>query len=56
MKYADISKKLKEAGFELVRKSKHDIYSNGDIQVTVPHHKEVSELTAKSILKGAGIL
>lgn len=44
-------------GFELVRQSKHQIYSNGITELPIPRcRKKLSTLTCKSILKRAGIV
>jgi predicted RNA binding protein YcfA (HicA-like mRNA interferase family) len=31
----------------------HDIYRVGDVQVTIPRHNEINEITAKAIIKEA---
>lgn len=52
MKKRDIEKKLKEAGFNLIRYgSNHDIWAKGEKSVSIPRHKNVNELTAMRILK-----
>lgn len=54
MKKKDLVQKLKERGFKLERLGgNHDIYSNGIKAIPVPRHREINELTAKSILKQA---
>jgi len=56
MKRLDLIKKLEAAGFTLRRNNKHAIYSNVNGKaVAVPNHKEINEITAKKILKDAGI-
>ena len=32
---------------------KHDIWSNGMYEIAVPRHREINEITAKTILKVA---
>lgn len=56
LKRRDLIKTLTDNGFELFRHgSNHDIYRNGNIQITIPRHKEINEDTAKGILKEAGL-
>ena len=56
MKRRDLIRKLEQAGYERVRNSKHIIYKkDGARSVQVPHKSEVSEETAKSILRLAGL-
>lgn len=40
---------LKKAGFELVRNNKHEIWSNGDVSISVPVHKINFKLATKII-------
>lgn len=48
---------LIENGYELVRQSKHQIYSNGITELPIPRcGKSLSILTCKSILKRASIV
>lgn len=57
LKRTDLTRMLKEAGFMPIRQGKHEIWSNGkDAPIPVPRHKEINEITAKGILKDAGIL
>lgn len=42
---------LKKAGFKFVRRGKHDIYSNGKWNVTVPTGSGMSWNTLKSVLQ-----
>lgn len=55
MKRRDLLKRLEEiADTELVRHGgSHDIYRVGDVQVTIPRHNEINEITAKAIIKEA---
>ena len=39
MKTRQLIKLIEQAGFVLIRKNKHLIYSNGKKQLVVPHHK-----------------
>lgn len=57
MKRRDLVKKLLAAGYKLERDSgDHTIYAKpGNRSVQVPRHKELNELTAKAILKVAGV-
>jgi len=56
MKYRILAKKLKAAGYKLVRTGDHDIYQKENARsVQVPHHRDVNEETAKAILRAAGI-
>jgi mRNA interferase HicA len=56
MKRRDLILKLKSAGFTLYRHgSEHDIFTNKTTAVQVPRHTEIKELTAKRILKDAGL-
>ena len=52
----DLEKLLKEAGFELERQGKHEIWSNGEIKIPVPRHAgDIPKGTVSRILKDAGI-
>ena len=56
MKRKDLIKKLKENGWYFKRQGgEHEIYTDGIASVSVPRHKEISELTAKEILKQTDI-
>ena len=56
MKFKDLVKKLKAAGYMLNRKGEHFIYEKpGSRSVQVPNHREINEYTAKAILKAAGL-
>ncbi|WP_302178508.1 type II toxin-antitoxin system HicA family toxin [Phascolarctobacterium succinatutens] len=50
-------KMLSQAGFKLERDDgDHSIYKKpGSRSVQVPRHRELNELTAKAILKAAGV-
>ncbi len=54
MKYKELIYKLKSKGWYLLRQgSKHEIWSNGELEEPIPRHKEINELLAKKILKKA---
>ena len=56
MKRRDLIKKLTENGWWLGRNgASHDIYTNGKISEPIPRHVEINEVTAKNILKRAGV-
>jgi mRNA interferase HicA len=54
MKRRELEKQLKKLGWSLCRRgAKHDIWAKGDGKLSVPRHREISERTAKAILKFA---
>ena len=54
MKRKDLEKRLRRAGWQLVRHGgRHDIWSNGEGEVAIPRHNEINEYTAKAIIKEA---
>ena len=57
MKRRDLVKMLSQAGFKLERDDgDYSIYKKpGSRSVQVPRHRELNELTAKAILKAAGV-
>ena len=56
MKRRDLIKKLETAGYKLNRTGDHAIYEKkGGRPVQVPNHRELNEITAKEILKAAGL-
>lgn len=56
MKRRDLIKKLEAAGYRIDRDGDHTIYEKkGHRSVQVPKHKEINEITAKAILKAAGL-
>lgn len=57
MKRRDLIKKLETAGYRLARDDgNHTIYEkDGGRPVQVPRHREVNEITARAILKAAGL-
>lgn len=57
MKRRDLMRKLEAAGYRIVRDGDHTILEKeGSRPVQVPRHREINELTAKAILKAAGLL
>lgn len=56
MKQTDLIKILEKNGYHLLRHGGgHDVYANGDKCIAVPRHREINEITAKGILKEAGL-
>jgi len=56
MKRRDLIRKLEKNGWKLARHgADHDIYTNGIKSQPVPRHNEINEITAKNILKKAGL-
>ena len=54
MKRYELEKKPNKLGWILARHGKrHDIWTNGEYEITVPRHKEINEYTARAILKDA---
>ena len=54
MKRRDLERELTKLGWWLKRNgAKHDLWTNGDYEETVPRHPEINELLAKKILKTA---
>lgn len=56
MKRQILIKDLENAGYYLLRHGGgHDIYTNGELIIAVPRHREINEITAKQIRKEAGL-
>lgn len=58
MKNRDLVKKLKAAGWRIEHGGNHDLATNDvhpGIKIPIPRHIEVNEMTAKAILKQAGL-
>jgi len=54
MKRRELEKRLRKLGWKLARHGRrHDIWTNGESELTVPRHNEVNEYTALAILKEA---
>jgi len=52
VKKADLVKQLKKIGWWPLREGgNHEIWTNGELKCPVPRHREINEMTAKSILK-----
>ena len=57
MKQKDLINRLVEAEFVLKRHGgEHDLYVRNGVTVVVPRHAEINEITAKKILKSAGLI
>lgn len=54
MKLKDLEKILKLKNFWLERSAKHKIWTNGTINVAIPHQREINRILAKHILKEIG--
>lgn len=55
MKRRDLVGRLVSNGFWAKGGTNHELFTNGHITVAVPRHRELNELTAKKILKDAGL-
>ena len=56
MKRKDLEKALVKLGWYLKRHgSKHDLWTNGEAEETIPRHNEINELLAKKILRTARV-
>lgn len=54
MKRRELEKQMKKLGWSLYRRgAKHDIWAKGGNKLPVPRHSEISERTARAILKFA---
>lgn len=54
MKRRDLERELKRLGWWLKRNGvKHDLWTNGQEEETVPRHNEINELLARKILRTA---
>lgn len=52
MKRKELEKQLKKFGWWLKRHGgRHDIWTNGDFEESVPRHNDIDEYLAKKILK-----
>ena len=48
MKHRDLAQKLRALGWHLAREgSRHEIWSNGELEEPVPRHREIHEMLAK---------
>ena len=56
MKRRELERRLRLLGWTFYRHgSGHDIWFRGPAEVTVPRHAEINEITAKIILRKAGV-
>lgn len=54
MKSRDLKKKLKLLGWWKLREgSRHEVWTNGNIQEQIPRHREIDEILAKKIIRTA---
>ncbi len=54
MKRRDLERALTKLGWYLKRNgAKHDLWTNGQEEETIPRHNEINELLAKKILRTA---
>ena len=54
MKKRDVEQRLRDLGWFFVREGgSHEIWSNGIEQTTLPRHRAINEMTARSILRKA---
>ncbi|MEO8494205.1 MAG: type II toxin-antitoxin system HicA family toxin [Planctomycetota bacterium] len=52
MKRKDVEKQLRDWGWYFLRHGgKHDIWTNGELETTIPRHREINELTARAIIR-----
>ena len=55
-KRRNIIRTLKEYGFDKAREgSRHTIFSNGQVSVPVPRHRQIASKTAMRIVKEIGV-
>lgn len=54
MKRRDLERELRQLGWDLIRHGgRHDVWSRGERELTVPRHAEINEYTANAILRQA---
>ena len=54
MKKKDLERKMRQLGWFLKRQGgNHEIWSNGDIDIPIPRHKEIAEYLAIKIISKA---
>ena len=56
MKRRDLVRELLDAGFVSRKGSKHEVFVKGELTTTVPYHRELNEITVRTIRKQAGLL
>lgn len=56
MKRRDLIKLFEKKGWYFLREGgRHDIYTNGSKEEPIPHHREINEMLAKSLIKKHGL-
>lgn len=56
MKKAELVKILKRNGWWLYEQgASHEKWTNGERKTVIPRHREINEITAKSIIKSCGL-
>lgn len=55
MQRRDLVRMLETAGFVPVGGTNHEHFEKDGLTVIIPRHREINELTAKGILKRAGL-
>ena len=54
MKRKEVERRLSRAGWNFVRHGgRHDIWSDGKREITLPRHNDLNEYTADSIIREA---
>ena len=53
MKYKDLLKAMASYNFRFGHGTRHDYFTDGHYKIPIPRHKEISELTARMIIKEA---
>ena len=58
MKYRDLVKRLRDAGWVITKEDPHDKARHPDkpgVKIPIPHHREINEYLAREILRQAGL-
>ncbi len=56
MKRRDLIKALLGFGWRFLREGgRHEVWTNGEIDVAIPRHREIAESTARRILRKAAL-
>lgn len=55
VKRRDLVGELVSNGFWSKGGTNHELFTDGKVTVAVPRHREINELTARKILKDAGL-
>lgn len=54
MNRRELERRLRSAGWKKVRCGRrHDVWGREELEIAVPRHTEINELTSKSILRSA---